>query len=90
MVIGADVPEAFLQQDIKKSGDGQPLLIKTPFSWVIYENNRNAESDVQSKVNTTLTKDAESKENLNKFWECDSKIELTGSKVGLSKMTWNV
>ena len=40
---------------------------------------------MQSKVavNTALTKDAELNENLNKFWEYDSKIELTGSKAGL-------
>ena len=31
LVIGADVPEAFIQQDIKKGGNGQLLLIKTPF-----------------------------------------------------------
>ena len=85
LVTGVDVPEAFIQRDIKKGGDGQPLLIKTPFDWSIFGNNRNAELDVQSKVvvNTALTKDAELNENLKKFWEYDSKIELTGSKAGL-------
>ena len=45
----------------KKGGDGQTLIIKAPFGWAIFENNRNAELDVQSKVaiSTTLTKDAE-------------------------------
>ena len=28
LVNGADVPEAFIQQDIKKGEDGQSLLIK--------------------------------------------------------------
>ena len=42
---------------------------------------------MQNKVaaNTTLTKDAELNENLKKFSEHDSKIELTSSKVGLSQ-----
>ena len=42
---------------------------------------------MQSKVavNTALTKDSELNENLKKFWEYDSKIELTGSKAGLSQ-----
>ena len=54
-------PEAFIQRDIKKGGDGQHLLIKTLFAWANFGNNRNAELDVQSKVavNTALTKDAE-------------------------------
>ena len=45
----------------KKGGDGQTLIIKAAFGWAIFENNRNAELDVQSKVaiSTTLTKDAE-------------------------------
>ena len=61
-------------------------MIKTPFGWTVFVNNRNAELDVQCKVavNTTMTKDAELNENLKKFWEYDPKIELTGNKVGLS------
>ena len=55
--------------------------------WAIFGNNRNAELDLQSKVavNTAWTKDAELNEDLNKFWEYDSIIELTGSKGGLSQ-----
>ena len=87
LVIGADVSEAFIQRDIKKGGDGQTLLIKTPFGRAIFGNNRNAELDVQSKVavNTAWTKDAELNEDLNKFWEYDSIMELTGSKGSLSQ-----
>ena len=42
---------------------------------------------MESKVakNTALTKDTELNENLNKFWEYDSKMELTVSKAGLSQ-----
>ena len=87
LVIGADVSEAFIQRDIKKGGDGQTLLIKTPFGRAIFGNNRNAELDVQSKVavNTAMTEDAELNENLKKFWGYGSKMELTGSKAGLSQ-----
>ena len=37
-------------------------------------------------VNTALTKSAELNENLKKFCECDSKIELTSVKVGFSQI----
>ena len=42
---------------------------------------------MQSKVavNTAWTKDAELNEDLNKFWEYDSIMELTGSKGSLSQ-----
>ena len=46
---GADVPEAFIQQDIKKSGDCKPLFIETSFGWAIFVNDRNAELDVRAK-----------------------------------------
>ena len=85
LVIGADVSETFIHRDINIGGDGQSLLITIPFGWAIFGNNRNAELDVQGKitVNTTLTKDTELNEDLKKFWEYDSKIGLTGSKVDL-------
>ena len=36
VVISADVPEAFIQLDIRKVKEGQPLAIRTPFEWTIF------------------------------------------------------
>ena len=36
VVIGADVPEAFIQLEIKRGQQGQPLAIQIPFGWAIF------------------------------------------------------
>ena len=36
VVIGADIPEAFIQLDIKKEKEGQLLAIQTLFEWTIF------------------------------------------------------
>ena len=36
LLIGADIPEAFHQLDIKSGDKGEPVAIKTPFGWAIF------------------------------------------------------
>ena len=36
VVIGANVLEVFIQLDIRKGKEGQPLAIQTPFGWAIF------------------------------------------------------
>ena len=36
VVIAANVPEAFIQLDIRKGKEGQPLAIRIPFGWTIF------------------------------------------------------
>ena len=84
VVIGADVPEAFIQLDIKRGQQGQPLAIQTPFGWAIFGSSKSQENDTKKfAVNTTFT--SELNDAVKKLWEFDSKIEHQSNEGDLSQ-----
>ena len=40
VLIGADAPEAHIQQDVRRGEEGQPLAIKTAFGWTLFGTSR--------------------------------------------------
>ena len=70
-VICADVPEVFIQLDIWKGKEGEPLTIKTPFCWKIFESSKKCSATETKKVvvNTTIIKWT-----WVEWWELDSMI----------------
>ena len=88
VVIGADVPEAFVQLDIRNGKEDQPLAIWTLFGWKIFGSSKRC-SPKETKtvaINTTmLSCELELYENVKKFWEFDSKIAESANESGYSQ-----
>ena len=88
VVIGANVPEAFKQLDIRKAKEGQPLAMQTPFGWTIVGSSKKCSPTETKKVavNTTmLSCKLELNDNVKKFWEFDSKIAENANESGYSQ-----
>ena len=56
VVIGADVPEAFIQLDIRTGKEGEPLAIWITFGWIIFGSSKKCSPEETKKVavNTTM------------------------------------
>ena len=70
VVISADVPEVFIQLDIRKGKEGQPLAIQSLFGWKIFGSSKKCSPTETKKValNTTMLSCAlELNDNVKKF-----------------------
>ena len=77
VVSDVNVPEDFIQLDIRKGKEDQPLAIQTPFLWAIFGSSKKYSPTETKKVavNTImLTSKLELNDNVKTFWEFESKI----------------
>ena len=87
MLIGADIPDAFHQLDIKSGGKGECIAIKTPFGWEVFGSKGVCKSKFnQISVNCLLISSEEDLNNtLRSFWKMDSEIIKVSDEEGLSQ-----
>ena len=69
LVIGVDVPEAFMQLKISKRNKGKPLAIQAPFGWAIFGSSRNSGILQEKKVAVNSAFTSELNYAVKKFWE---------------------
>ena len=70
ILIGADVPEAHLQLEVRRGSKGQPLAVKTPFGWCLFgprvQGGETMQGGESSHCGATYTADE-----MRSFWELD-------------------
>ena len=87
ILIGADVPEAFHQLDIKSGDKGEPVAIKTPFGWAVFGSKGVNKSNVNKIAVNCLSISSEGDLNntLRSFWKMDSEIIKVAEEDGMSQ-----
>ncbi|XP_064635241.1 uncharacterized protein LOC135492615 [Lineus longissimus] len=71
LLIGINVARAHLQFDTRIGEDTQPIAVKTPLDWTLLGTSDQATSS-SANVNIINAKDAELKEEIERFWRSES------------------
>lgn len=80
VLLGTDVPEAFVPIDVIKGLPSQPFAIQTVLGWSVL--GRTSDEKSTLNVNCTCSKDNAVEESLKRFWEIESSgIERSASKT---------
>ena len=87
VLIGADIPEAFHQLDIKSGGKREPIMIKTPFGWAVFGSKCVCKSKFnQTSVNClSISSEEDFNNTLRSFWKMDSDIIKVSDEERLSQ-----